>query len=60
MMPTRPSANVRTRPLIDASARRGTSTGSVAKHFAKPGLYKIQWVGDGFSSAVLEIRITDK
>jgi hypothetical protein len=36
----------------------GASTGSVAKQFARPGLYKIQWVGDGFSSPVLEFRVT--
>jgi hypothetical protein len=36
----------------------GASTGSVARHFSQPGLYKIQWKGKGFSSSVLEIRVT--
>jgi len=36
----------------------GASTGGPAKYFSQPGLYKIQWIGDGFSSYVLEIRIT--
>jgi hypothetical protein len=37
----------------------GASTGGVARHFAQPGLYKIQWKGEGFSSSVLEIRVTE-
>jgi len=36
----------------------GASTGSVAKYFSQPGLYKVQWKGEGFSSSVLEIRVT--
>jgi hypothetical protein len=36
----------------------GASTGSVREHFSRPGLYKLQWKGEGFSSSVLEIRVT--
>ena len=36
----------------------GASTGGLGKYFSQPGLYKIQWKGDGFSSSVLEIRVT--
>jgi hypothetical protein len=37
----------------------GASTGSVARYFSKPGLYKVQWKGEGFTSSVLEIRVID-
>jgi hypothetical protein len=29
----------------------------LGKHFAKPGVYKVQWRGKGFESAVLEFRV---
>ena len=32
----------------------------LGKHFAKPGVYKVQWRGKGFESAVLELRVVDK
>ena len=32
----------------------------LGKHFAKPGVYKIQWRGKGFESAVLEFRVVGK
>jgi hypothetical protein len=36
----------------------GASTGGVGRYFSRPGLYKVQWAGEGFSSSVLEIRVT--
>ena len=36
----------------------GGSMGGVGKYFSKPGLYKVQWKGEGFASALLEIRVT--
>jgi hypothetical protein len=36
----------------------GASTGGMGRYFSKPGLYKVQWKGEGFASSVLEIRVT--
>jgi hypothetical protein len=36
----------------------GASMGGLGKHFSRPGLYRVQWKGEGFTSAVLEIRVT--
>ena len=32
----------------------------LGKHFAEPGVYKIQWRGKGFESAVSEFRVVGK